>query len=113
MQGMDAATGAELAGGAHLRQSIRDVLTTPVGSRVMRRDYGSTLHALVDRPQSPAQALLCVAAAADALARWEPRFELRAIRVAGSSTAGALTMDIAGVDTETGRDMEASVEVAP
>ena len=28
---------------AHIRQSIRDILTTPVGSRIKRRDYGSLL----------------------------------------------------------------------
>jgi len=27
----------------HIRQSMSDILRTPVGSRVMRRDYGSPL----------------------------------------------------------------------
>ena len=31
MQGMDATTGKLLTGEAHLRQSIRDILTTRVG----------------------------------------------------------------------------------
>ncbi|MEW7978507.1 MAG: GPW/gp25 family protein [Candidatus Sedimenticola endophacoides] len=50
MQGMHAITGQHLAGEAHLRQSIIDILTTPLGTRVMRRDYGSRLFELVDAP---------------------------------------------------------------
>lgn len=46
MLGTDANTGKALEGMAHLRQSIRDILGTPLGSRVMRRDYGSELPAL-------------------------------------------------------------------
>ena len=42
---------ATLLGGLdHLRQSIIDILTTPIGTRVMRPDYGSRLFELIDRP---------------------------------------------------------------
>ncbi|NBO96416.1 MAG: phage baseplate protein, partial [Betaproteobacteria bacterium] len=41
MLGINAQTGQPLAGIDHLRQSIRDILTTRIGTRVMRRDYGS------------------------------------------------------------------------
>ena len=47
MTGMDRETGKSLSGIEHLRQSIRDILTTPIGSRVMRRDYGSRLFELL------------------------------------------------------------------
>ena len=40
MIGMDARSGAFSDDLAHLRQSIADVLTTPIGSRVQRREYG-------------------------------------------------------------------------
>ena len=57
LSGMDASTGQPLTGSAHLVQSIRDILTTPIGSRVMRRDYGSRLPALLARhTQRPQQA---------------------------------------------------------
>lgn len=39
MNGISATTGRPLSGIDHLRQSIRDILTTPIGSRVMRRLY--------------------------------------------------------------------------
>lgn len=25
----------------HIRQSVQDILTTPIGTRIMRREYGS------------------------------------------------------------------------
>ena len=53
IRGMSMATGKGLDGLEHLFQSIRDILTTPVGSRVMRREYGSKLFELVDRPMEP------------------------------------------------------------
>ena len=33
VSGMDRVTGAALSGRAHMRQSIMDILTTPIGSR--------------------------------------------------------------------------------
>jgi phage baseplate assembly protein W len=50
MIGMDARSGAFSDDLAHLRQSIADVLTTPIGSRVQRREYGSLLPELIDQP---------------------------------------------------------------
>lgn len=38
--GMSRHTGAALDGADHLAQSVADILGTPIGSRVMRRDYG-------------------------------------------------------------------------
>jgi Bacteriophage baseplate protein W len=47
MNGIDASTGKNISGLAHLRQSVRDILSTPIGTRVLRRDYGSRLPRLV------------------------------------------------------------------
>lgn len=76
MRGMNATTGTELNDLEHLKQSIRDILTTPLGSRVMRRDYGSSLFELVDAPMNRSTLAEIYAATADALDRWEPRFKL-------------------------------------
>ncbi|MBK5910131.1 hypothetical protein CCR85_01310 [Rhodothalassium salexigens] len=67
--GMDRRTGQALDATRHVRQSVEDILTTPVGTRVMRRDYGSHLFDLTDIPANAAGALRLVAAAADALDR--------------------------------------------
>lgn len=63
----------------HLRQSVRDILITPLGSRVMRRDYGSGLFELIDANLTPLTLALIYAATVDALRKWEPR--LRVTRV--------------------------------
>lgn len=97
MTGIDASTGRALGGIAHLRQSVRDILTTPLGTRVLLRDYGSRLHDLVDRPAGPALLAAIQAEAAGALARWEPRLRLRRVRAtAGSVSRGGVTLELDG-----------------
>lgn len=81
MQGMHRNTGTALVGVEHLRQSIIDILTTPIGSRVMRRDYGSRLYQLVDAPVNRALLVEIYSAVAEALLKWEPRFRLNRIQV--------------------------------
>jgi phage baseplate assembly protein W len=61
---------------AHIRQSIGDILTTPLGSRVMRRTYGSALPDLIDAPLNQKTTLRLYAATAAAIMRWEPRFKI-------------------------------------
>ncbi|MBU2714485.1 GPW/gp25 family protein, partial [Zooshikella sp. WH53] len=76
MQGINNNTGKSLSGIEHLKQSITDILTTRIGTRVMRRDYGSRLPELIDEPLNGALRLELIAATAEALTRWEPRFKL-------------------------------------
>lgn len=79
MRGMNAASGLTLADAAHLRQSISIILGTPLGSRVMRREFGSLLPALVDAPQNETTTVRLYAAAVIALQRWEPRLAISQI----------------------------------
>lgn len=81
MLGMNATTGLALSDMAHLRQSIAIILSTPVGSRVMRREFGSLLPFLVDAPQNPATRQRLFAAVVIALMRWEPRLSIRQISI--------------------------------
>lgn len=76
---MDRTTGRRINGIDHLRQSIADILTTPLGSRLERRTYGSLLPELIDQPANARTRLRCYAAVASALMNWEPR--LRVTRV--------------------------------
>lgn len=96
MIGTDAKTGKALNGIAHLRQSVTDILSTPIGSRVLRRTYGSQLFQLIDKPLNRSTVMDLIAATADALQRWEKRFKLKQVTVA-SSRPGAVTLDITGV----------------
>lgn len=65
----------------HLRQSIIDILTTPKGSRVMLRSYGSDLFRLIDKPINQRLVLDMYSSIAEALYRWEPRFRLTDIKL--------------------------------
>ncbi|MDR2306126.1 MAG: GPW/gp25 family protein [Paucimonas sp.] len=81
MIGMDRHTGQPLAGIAHLRQSIEDILTTPLGSRRMRPEYGSQLRRYVDLPVNDGWKSAVQAEVARALGRWEPRLKLERVKV--------------------------------
>lgn len=56
-----------------LWQSVTKILTTPTGSRVMRREFGSAIPDLLDAPQNAVTRMQLMGAAAIALAQWEPR----------------------------------------
>lgn len=101
---MNAHTGTRLDGLEHLRQSIRDILTTPIGSRVMRRDYGSRLFDLIDAPINRRTIAAIYAATAIALRRWEPRFKLQRVNL-DSVGVGRVALTVFGeylVDGQTG-----------
>lgn len=95
MDGINATTGKRLGGIDHLRQSIRDILTTPIGSRVMRREYGSRLFQLIDAPMNRSTLLDLYAATADALDLWEPRFRLTSVQ-AVAAEPGRVVLDLTG-----------------
>jgi phage baseplate assembly protein W len=76
MQGMDRNTGKPLAGMAHLRQSIQDILTTTIGERLICRDYGAKVFNYIDQPLNDSLTLEIMAAVANALHDFEPRIQL-------------------------------------
>jgi phage baseplate assembly protein W len=95
MSGLSATTARLLPEEQHLAQSINDVLATPLGSRVMRRDYGSDLPRLIDAPLNGETLVDLFAATAEAIDRWEPRFDLRRVEVA-DAVAGRLSLTLTG-----------------
>ncbi|MGU5792207.1 GPW/gp25 family protein [Aeromonas hydrophila] len=92
--GMNAANGRAISATDHIVQSVRDILITPVGSRVMRRDYGSELFYLIDQPQHQATRLRLMAATVQALINWEPRITITRVDVLGGGMDGALTVEL-------------------
>lgn len=78
---MHRATGRRIDSADHLRQSVTDIITTPIGSRVMRRTYGSLVPALLDQPHNAALAARVSAAAVSAIMRWEPRIAVRLVKL--------------------------------
>jgi phage baseplate assembly protein W len=101
MRGTSANTGKPLSGLDHLRQSIRDILTTPVGSRVMRRDYGSRLFQLVDSPVNARTISDIYAATIEAILRWEPRITPRRVGIQ-SAEQGRVVIELEAIYTPTG-----------
>lgn len=79
----------------HLVQSINDILSTPKGSRVMRRDYGSDLPRLIDQPMNGETLVDLFMATAEAIDSWEPRLKLVRVEVPEAS-AGILTLVLTG-----------------
>jgi hypothetical protein len=101
---MCASNGKELSGIDHLKQSIIDILTTPIGSRVMRRDYGSRLFELIDKPLIPGFAMEVYAATAEALQKWEQRFKLERIQVIEIKKA-TISLSLEGTYLPTGKQI--------
>ncbi|WP_243078909.1 GPW/gp25 family protein [Pantoea sp. MQR6] len=93
--GMNQQTGKAITDADHIRQSVRDILLTPEGSRIARREYGSLLFKLIDDPQNPATKLQVMAATYSALSRWEPRITLDTINIT-SAFDGSMVVELTG-----------------
>lgn len=89
-------TGKRITGWEHVVQSISVIITTPIGTRVMRREFGSEVPLLIDRPMTPRVVLAVYAAAANALRRWEPRFRLTRCEVVKAAVDGTLHLLMSG-----------------
>lgn len=99
MTGFSAQTLQPLDRTSWLEQAVRTVLGTPIGSRVMRRDFGSYLKDLVDQPQNAATVVRVYGATALALMRWLPVFRL--VRVVLEHLApGRANLVVEGFDAE-------------
>lgn len=109
MQGMSTTTGTPLANRQHLAQSIADILTTPVGSRVMRREYGSLIPELIDQPLHGATVLRLYAATAIALMRWEPRIRLTRVQLSQISLAGGAALDLEGHEVDSNQSTNLTI----
>jgi len=100
MSGMGRITGKASDGIDHLRQSIVDILSTPLGTRLMRRTYGSNIPYLIDQPDNGATRVRIYAATVDALMRWEPRLRLTRVQLYTGSRPGQSILDLDGTYTD-------------
>jgi uncharacterized protein len=97
MPGMSRETGKPLDYLDHLRQSIVDILSTPIGTRVHRRDYGSQLPRLVDRPINASLVSDLIAATADALTKWEPRIRVERVSIESVDPVGRIVLTLRAI----------------
>lgn len=63
----------------HIEQSIRNIVLTALGSRVMREDYGCLVPELIDQPTNDVLIMQLTASAYVAITQWEPRITLERI----------------------------------
>ena len=96
MQGMNRETGKIISGLEHLRQSIEMILQTPLGSRVMRPEFGSLLYLYVAAPMTPQTDLKIYAATIDALTKNEPRLLTKRVEVETRTRTGIYTLRLTG-----------------
>lgn len=97
--GLNRDIGGTVSDMEHIRQSVTDILTTPKGSRLMVRDYGSDLPDLIDGPLNPALRLRVISATYSALAQWEPRLNIAS--VSAESSEGQTVITIRGYRSDT------------
>jgi uncharacterized protein len=93
--GVDPSGGAALAADEEdIRQSIRIILGTTPGERVMRPDFGAGLYALVFEPINTTTMALAKHHVEQALIRWEPRIDSITVEVAADRPLGRLLIEI-------------------
>ena len=95
--GFNRDAGSLLSGFDHVRQSIGVILTTPIGSRVMRREFGSELFDLIDRPMTDQVILAIYSATVMAIARWEPRYAVTGCTITDADADGMISLQLSGV----------------
>lgn len=89
------ATGiAESAGPARVEESMRIILGTQYGQRVMRPTYGSNLMTLVFAPNNSTTANLAQFYVKESLSRWEPRIDNLDVAVANDDARGRLLITV-------------------
>lgn len=95
--GINAHTGASLAGWDHVLQSLRDIFLTGFGSRLMREWYGSFVPAALGRNITQNEMLPVIASITSAIEQWEPRFLVIDVKVDGEhARSGVLVITVVG-----------------
>jgi len=84
MAGIDRRTGKGLSNYDHALQSVEVILSTRIGSRVMRRQFGGGVAEILGRAVTPPLFALFQQLVATAIDTWEPRFQVRNITPLGT-----------------------------
>ncbi|NDJ84540.1 MAG: GPW/gp25 family protein [Chloroflexi bacterium] len=77
-RGQIALTGSD----SEIQQAIQIILSTALGERVMRPDFGCRIHELVFAPNNLTTHATAERYVRDALLRWEPRISLKKVTAA-------------------------------
>jgi len=77
-----------------IRQSIRIILGTNQGERVMRPEFGAGLRSMVFQPLNTTTMSLVRHRVEEALIRWEPRIDNLTVAVTAETEQGRLMIDV-------------------
>lgn len=80
------------AGEEDIQQAIWIILSTALGERLMRPDFGCGIHDLVFAPNNTGTAGMARFYVEDALMRWEPRIDLEEVEVQADPTEPELLL---------------------
>ena len=103
---------ALVEGAAAVAQSIRNLLKTPRGERVMMEDYGTGLEAMLFR--SPESVVVTAPEEVKrAVLRYEPRAASVRCQVSRGAEEGALTLRVTFLHKATREEVTFDVELTP
>ncbi len=114
MSGLSSMSGRALdpTSDEYVLQSAVDILTTPIGSRVMLRDYGSWLPDLVDQPDNALTRIRLYGATALALLRWLRPARMTSVRLEAEGDARSLRIELERTDLPRPRSLGFSLPLA-
>jgi hypothetical protein len=72
-----------------IEEAIQIILSTPLGQRVMRPEFGCRIHELVWAPINASTTAAVTHYVEEALGRWEPRIQLLGVRTDSDPDDGA------------------------
>ena len=78
----------------NLEESILIILSTRLGERVYRPDFGSQLHELVFAPLNDETLLLAQVYARDAIQKWEPRISVESVTAESGADGVSLNINL-------------------
>jgi len=84
----------ESANQPKIEESIRIILGTQYGERVMRPSFGCNLRSLVFAPNNASTAALAKHYVQDGLGQWEPRIQLQSVTVTNDNFRAVLLIEI-------------------
>jgi phage baseplate assembly protein W len=102
-------------GADNVRESIRIILLTNTGERVMLGDFGGSLGRFLFEPNTPATHRAIEQSITQALARWEPRITLASVDVDpadGDAQTAIATLRYSLVATRASEQLRLRVPVA-
>lgn len=103
-------SGSSLTEIEHIKQSLVDITSTPIGSRLMRREYGTHLADLIDQPIGQSLYLKIYSTLYSAYMRWEDRIDIDQINVE-SINQGQLILNIVGYLKTNGSEQSLSLPI--